>query len=215
MKNVALASVAMLALACSGREYSFDSDSEPVEQGRPATFIPDPGFVAPSSAPSVDAVPDAYFAGEGQELDVNGRLEGQLNYVTLSGDTTQNWGYVLDDGEGDGAPGYASFRVETDTPQGAAMVMVDFEGGLQHPVFRDGAVSSEQPEAAGIYIMSCTGPEMGDYPDEQSPSRFEATVTRDPEAQTVALALDAEYPSTMGGETPLRSTFVFADPNAE
>lgn len=213
MKNVACMGVAMFALACSASGFSIDSTSGSVEEGRPATFIPDADFAGPPPGAAVDALPDEYFEGEGRELGVSGRLEGQLNYVTLSDDTTENWGYVLEPDEDGAGTGYASFRVETDTPQGAAMVMVDVEGGFEHPVFKSGAMTSDNPPTDGIYVMSCTGPELGDYPEEQSPSRFEATVTRDPDAQTVALALDAEYPSTGGGSTRLRSTFVFAEPN--
>ena len=193
-----LSMTACFAVACSGDDDGsagplgvvsdlFDVSPEPDVYYSEGYSVPAPGL-------------EQYPQATASTLQVAGHLEGQLRDIRLSGDTTENFGSVDSWPEG----GYLGMNVALQTPAGAAMIILSFSGGLDHPVFLEGQWTSQRELAAqlepsytgqqAISVTSCAGPTLGEYPYEQTAIDYDMTVETDPlDPSTVVVAVGASF----------------------
>jgi hypothetical protein len=133
-------------------------------------------------------------------LEVEGHLEGQLHGIRLSGETTQNYGGIS---EWDGG-GYLDMNVALEGEEGAGMILLGIEGGMHHPLFREGRWTGTQSVNVGsapsnvISVTSCAGPAIGQWPYEQGSVNYEVVAEEDPEAPgAVVLVIKAAFPTDL------------------
>ena len=125
-------------------------------------------------APEPASAPRAFSGGNGafgsSELALTGTLEGSLNGIAVSQDTSQNEGYLSSDDFGDERYENLYFSIAADTGRGATMLMVNLDGGMNNAVFTEGRATSADTFAS---VASCSGPSLGDFPDESQASVWE------------------------------------------
>lgn len=202
MRNRAVVSVAAcLTVACGGGDGSPSGPFGTIAGVFGATPS-EPEYVSPSFTPGYDPAAPVPYGSVPSTLQVEGHLEGQLRDIPLSGDTTQNYGSLETWPNGDG--GYLNTSVALGTPAGAGMIILNVSGGMSHPVFTEGQWSSERELALqsepgwtgerAITVMSCAGPELGNYPYEQQAVDYDMTVETDPaDPSTVVVVVGASF----------------------
>jgi len=205
MRNRAVVSVAAcLMLACGGGGGDPSGPFGAIAEVFGAT--PDePGYVtydySGNAAPGYDPGVAVPYGPVPTALQVEGHLEGQLRDIRLSGDTTENYGSLETWPNGGG---YLNTSVALGTPAGAGMIILNVNGGMEHPVFTEGQWSSERELAFqgesgwtgehGLYVASCAGPELGNYPYEQQAVDYDMTVETDPaDPSTVVVVVGASF----------------------
>lgn len=179
-QRVALATITCLLAACEAFDPSYGAGPETV------------AFDAPVVSADTYASPVA-FPPVGN-LEVAGRLEGSLHGIRLSGETTQNYG---SSSEWDGG-GLLDMNVAVEGDEGAGMLIVSIDGGMEHPLFAEGRWTAESAvglDGAGyVSVASCAGPVMGDWPYEQSAVDYEVLAEPDPEVPgSVVLVIAAAF----------------------
>jgi hypothetical protein len=165
-QRVALATITCLLAACNAFDPTYGADP-----ASPAYDVPMPS--------SISYVSPALGIPAGN-LEVEGHLEGQLHGIRLSGETTQNYG---GSSEWDGG-GYLDMNVALEGEDGAGMILLGIEGGMNHPLFTEGrwtAAQSASVAGNSISVSSCAGPVIGQWPYEQGAVDYEVTAEQDPE----------------------------------
>lgn len=184
-QRLALATVAGLLMACESFDPSYGAQPS-----------------APPPAPPVVGSPGVVrgLSGGPGNLELTGHLEGQLHGISLSGETTQNYG-LSQRWEGGG---YLDMNVAVGGPDGAGMILLGIDGGMDHPLFTDGRWASSAASgtlAFGassnlISVTSCAGPVIGEWPYEQSAVSYELTAEPDPTTPgSVVLVVGAAFPT--------------------
>ena len=141
-------------------------------------------------------------------IPVEGRLEGRLLDMRLSGNTNFNEG-TFDTWKGGGA---LDLRIAAaGSPSGAAMLIVAIHGPSVDGNFANVHWSSTDTPTGkpttGLFdpvvVTSYAGSEMGIWPTEQVPDSYEISATEDPaEPGFVLLVVKATFPaSDLAGET--------------
>lgn len=111
-------------------------------------------------------------------LEVQGHLEGELRGVRFGGDTTDNGGFATNWQE----EGFLDLNIAArGESESAGMILLTLGGGSEHPLLRDGHWSSREDWLADFggsprpttWVGSCTGPDLGDWPEEASPVEYE------------------------------------------
>jgi hypothetical protein len=165
-QRVALVTITCLLAACEAFDPSYGAD-----QGGAAYAVPVPSSISYETPAA--AVPVG-------NLEVAGHLEGQLHGIRLSGETTQNYG---GSSEWDGG-GYLDMNVALEGEDGAGMILLGIEGGMNHPLFTEGRwTAAQSANLVGnlISVSSCAGPVIGQWPYEQGAVDYEVTAEQDPE----------------------------------
>lgn len=207
MRRGALLLSGAALVACGGAEPApppLVGERAPVEQG-------DWGESGRSLEASPPGGEDLQLASPTTRRQVTGQLQGALNGISFDHATTDHDYFFV--------PGHAFLSAAVETPAGAGMVMVDIIGGMEHPIFDSlkqatgsgstapGAPPGTEPKAI-VYVTSCTGPTLGDWPDEQDAIEFETVaerVSEDP--PVVQLVVAGSYP----GGSQLTATFRFLE----
>jgi hypothetical protein len=185
-QRASLATSTCLLAACNAFDPTYGADT-----ASPAYDTPVPS--------SVSYVTEAAPAPVGN-LEVAGHLEGELHGIRLSGETTQNYGGIS---EWEGG-GYLDMNVALEGEEGAGMILLGIEGGMQHPLFTEGRWTSSQSVNAAsapsnvISVTSCAGPAIGQWPYEQGSLDYEVVAEQDPEVpEAVVLVIKAAFPADL------------------
>jgi hypothetical protein len=177
-QRVALATITCLLAACEAFDPSYGAD--PAVTAYDAPVSSSVTYVTPTTA-----IPEG-------NLEVQGHLEGQLHGIRLSGETTQNYG---GSNEWDGG-GYLDMNVAMEGDNGAGMILLGIEGGMQHPLFTEGRWTAAQANVVGnsLSVSSCAGPVIGEWPYEQGAVDYEVSAEQDPEVPgSIVLVVAAAF----------------------
>lgn len=223
MRNHGVSAIALgmacSALACGG------VDGERQELFT-QTFVSLPSPGPSSSAPPAAEGVVSYEPSFANDLSLTGHLEGELRGIPLYGDTTENVAWLE---RYDGANEYLNLNAAMGTPSGAGMIILSVDGGTQHPVFTEGTWSSAKQDEllssgalqrGAIYVASCAGPALGNYPYEQQAIDYEMTTEQDPEQPgttvvVVAASFYADAAATQTSELQATLRFQLPDPAAD
>jgi hypothetical protein len=162
----------------------------------PPTFAPTPaGFYGPDGTPLTPIA--------GGELALTGHLEGELQGVQLSADTTENIGsFQL----WEGGSGSLSITIAATGNGGAGMLIINLASGSLETALSDGQWSGSATDlydpVDNMQVGSCAGPVIGDWPNEAGAVEYEASADEDPEDPgTVVFVVKAEFPVAGYNET--------------
>lgn len=178
-------------------------------------------FAPTEEPPSWRSVSDYSVASElvaDQQLAISGHLEGTLRGITLSADTSENYGsYSAYEGE----PSYFSANIAAVGDGGAGMLIIGlFQADLSENLL-DGHWSGSSRGGTysdGSSASSCAGPALGQWPYEIGSTDYEIDATEDPvRPGTVVLAVKAHFPlseADQSATTELTGTLRFELPAA-
>lgn len=156
--TVPLLAVCGLAIGCMSERELLPDQSERLSQDDPrARLLADEAPVSDEYRPLVGQLPVQ-----------NGQLDGAIGYVSgLDPDSayeTSGWG----------EPHYASVYTVGHGSNGAAMTVVEVEGGLNHAALKPGAhleynIYDTAGESGSLfaYVVGCAGPEANEWEFDQ------------------------------------------------